>query len=174
MTEVIKTLATLFSHVSLVEASVFLIYCIVGCSVYFIFQIWFPAYSKVKEKELAHEDKKNEMLDETLKHMATMLQQNTDVIQGFNRSITILDNTLDKVSDKLHAHDAKTDTLESDLRSLNSEMNRFKETVPGLTDVNRIHQRLDEIKSNLSDKHDVNMILQRLDQLHDIALKNHN
>ena len=172
MTDFIKTLVTLFSHVSLVEASVFLIYCIVGCSVYFIFQIWFPAYNKTKERELARDDKKNEMLDATLKHMATMLQQNTDVIQGFNRSITILDNTLDKVSDKLHAHDAKTDTLESDFRNLNIEMTRFKETVPGLMDVNRIHQRLDEIKSNLSDKHDVNLIMQKLDQIQTMAMKN--
>lgn len=170
MVDMVKTLANLFSQVSLVEASVFLVYCIIGCSIYFVFQIWFPSYSKIKQKELEREDKKNEVLDATLKHMSAMLQQNSDVIQSFNRSINILDSTLDKVSDKLHAHDARTDTLESDFRVMAKEMGRFKETSPSLADINRIHQRLDEIK-DLSDKRDIGLILQKLDQIQETVLQ---
>ena len=165
MTEVIKTLATIFSQVSLVETAIFLIYCILGSAIYFIFQIWYPEYSKNKRQEI--EAKKTDMFSESLKNMNILLQQNTSVIQGFNRSITMLDNTLDKVSDKLHAHDARAESLENNVQMVVQEMSRFKENTPTLSDFNRIHQRIDEIKDNLSDKRDVTLVLQKLDQILD-------
>lgn len=167
MTEVIKTLATIFSQVSLVETAIFLIYCILGSVIYFVFQIWYPEYSKNKRQEIEREAKKTDMFSESLKNMNILLQQNTSVMQGFNRSIIMLDNTLDKVSDKLHAHDARAESLENNVQMVVQEMSRFKENTPTLSDFNRIHQRIDEIKDNLSDKRDVTLVLQKLDQILD-------
>lgn len=165
MTEVIKTLATIFSTVSLTETAVFLMYCFMGCGIYFIFQVWFPEYVKAKRQENDREDKRMEMFDATLQQITVLLQQNTDVIQSFNRSISILDNTLDKVSDKLHAHDAKTDGLDENIRALSKEVSRFKENTPSMRDINRLHARIDDIKNSLSDKQDVTLVIQKLDQI---------
>ena len=74
---------------------------------------------------------------------------------------------MDKVSDKLHAHDARAENLENNVQMVVQEMSRFKENTPTLSDFNRIHQRIDEIKDNLSDKRDVTLVLQKLDQILD-------
>lgn len=167
MTEIVKIFATVFSQVSLVETAIFLIYCTIGCSVYFFFQVWFPEYTKTKRQEMDREDKKTELMDQTMKNIVVLLQQNTDIIQGLNKSISTLDLTLDKVSDKLHALYEKNKNLEDNIKTLSEEMARFKENTPDLSDINRIHQRIDEIKNNLSDKRDVNLIIQKLDQILD-------
>ncbi len=165
MTEVIKTLATIFSTVSLAETAIFLMYCFLGCSIYFLFQVWFPEYIKAKRQENDREDKRMKMFDDTLQQITVLLQQNTDIIQNFNRSISILDSTLDKVSDKLHAHDAKADGLNENIRNITKEISHFRENTPSIIDINRLHTRIDDIKTDLSDKHDVDIIIQKLDQI---------
>lgn len=167
MAEVIKIFATIFSQVSLIETAVFLVYCTIGCGIYFLFQVWFPEYSKARRQEQDRQDKKTEILDQTLHQITIMLQQNTDAIQGFTKYISTIDNTLDKVSDTLHAHDARGHNLEENVKTISEEMSRFKENTPDLSDINRLHQRIDEIKNNLSDKRDVNLIIQKLDQILD-------
>lgn len=165
MTEVIKTLATIFSSVSIAETAVFLLYCLFACGGYFLFQVWFPEYLKSKHQENEREDKKIEIFDATQKQIIATLEHNSVIIDNFNHSISALDNTLDKISDKLHTHDAKVENIKDNVKILTKEVSRFKENTPTLRDINRIHQRIDEIKNNLSNKQDVNLIIHKLDQI---------
>lgn len=171
MSETINLIASVFSKVSLVESAVFMIYCLIGSSVFFLIKIWFPQYLKNKQIESERDLKKTEVIETTLHNMGILLQSNTDAISSFNKAILTLDTTLEKVSDKLYAHDAGLQSLIENIKALTIEVNRLKEHNPGIADVNRIHQRIDELKNNAGDKKDVGLIIHKLDQILEVVLE---
>ena len=130
MTELITILADIFKSVSFVESAIFLVYLMIGLSVFFVFK-------------------------------AIILRSNTDVIEGFNRSISMLDDTLEKVSDKLYAHDAESKVIHENVKSVDTQVGRLKESLPDMNDMNRLQQRIDDVAS----KEDIKIIISKLDQL---------
>lgn len=171
MAEIFKVFASLFQSVTMVESAVFLVYMLIGGGVFFVLKVWFPQYLRNKQIENEREDRKAEISATTMKNMSTLLQSNTSAIESFNRSISLLDATLEKVSDKLHAHDAETKILTENVKNVNTEMSRLKESLPDMTDMNRLHQRIDELKTNVGDKNDVNLIIRKLDQILEAVLE---
>lgn len=165
MTEFIKVFASLFQSVTMVESAVFLIYMLIAGGVFFVLKIWFPQYLRNKELENEREERKAESAEAQWKNISTLLQSNTSAIESFNRSISILGSTLEKVSDKIHEQDARMKMLNENVRDANTEVGRLKENIPNMTDMNRLHQRIDELKSHISDKNDITLIINKLDQI---------
>ena len=112
--------------------------------------------------EIERENRKTEILETTLKNISVVLQSNTDVMQGFNKSIYILEDTLEKVSDKLFAHDERSKYLSESLKGINNELLRLKEDAPTINDINLLHQKIDEVKSNVADKKEIRYLKQWL------------
>ena len=160
-----KVLVDFFQSVSLTESAVFLIYLLIGSGTFFLLKVWFPQYLHNKQIEADREDRKAEVMETTLRNMTTLLQSNTSAIESFNRSISVLDTTLEKVSDKLYAHDAESKILTENVKSINQELSRFKADIPNMIDINRLHQRLDEMKNTVGDKNDIKLIMAKLDQI---------
>lgn len=165
MTELLTTSINLFKSVSLVESAVFVIYMLIAGTLVFLIKVWFPRYLDNRKMEIERENRKTEILETTLKNISVVLQSNTDVMQGFNKSIYILEDTLEKVSDKLFAHDERSKYLSESIKGINNELLRLKEDAPTINDINLLHQKIDEVKSNVADKKDINLIISKLDQI---------
>lgn len=149
-----------------------MIYCIAGAGVYFFIKVWYPEATRIRQEEaevkkaLAEKElKKTEMLEQALNNMQVLLQSNTDTVSGFNRSIQMLDSTLEKVSDKLFEHDAQSKNLVDGVKNVKEEISHLREISPTIADINLIHQRLDDLKTNIGDKLDVGLINRKLDQI---------
>lgn len=167
MTELVAVLAEIFKSVSFVESAVFLVYLMIGLSVFFIFKVWFPHYLNRQAVENEREERKAQAYEAALKNMTILLRSNTDVIEGFNRSISALNDTLKEVSDKLYTHDAESKIMEEHVKNIDSQVGRLKEIVPNMTDINRLHQRIDSIP----DKENSRIIISKLDQIMELGLE---
>ena len=170
--EVFKALINLFQQVPLLESAVFLIYSATGAAIYFFIKIWYPDMIRIRNEEneqkrmlAEREIKKTEMLEQALNNMQILLQANTDTVGGFNKSIQMLDSTLEKVSDKLFEHDAQSKSLVDGVKNVKEEISHLREISPTIADINLIHQRLDDLKTNIGDKLDVGLINRKLDQI---------
>jgi septal ring factor EnvC (AmiA/AmiB activator) len=165
MTEMITVLANVFSKIGAAESAVFLIYMIFGFLGYFLLKVWFPKYVEKDKIREERESERLEMLKSALETMNISLKGNNDIVQNLSQVIGSLDTTLEKVSDKLHAHDARSEELSENTKTIASEVNRLREQTPTLQDIQRLHQRIDELRANIGDKKDVGLIIHKLDQL---------
>jgi septal ring factor EnvC (AmiA/AmiB activator) len=165
MTETITALAGIFSKLGAAESAVFLIYMIFAFMGYFLLKIWFPKYIEKDKLREERELERLEMLKSALETMNLSLKGNNDIVQNLAQVINSLDSTLEKVSDKLYAHDARSEELAEHTKTIASEVNRLREQTPTLQDIQRLHQRIDELRANIGDKKDVGLIIQKLDQL---------
>lgn len=161
MTELLTILADIFKSVSFVESAIFLVYLMIGLSVFFVFKVWFPHYLNNRAIENEREERKAQAMEAAIHNMTIILRSNTDVIEGFNRSISMLDDTLEKVSDKLYAHDAESKVIHENVKSVDTQVGRLKESLPDMNDMNRLQQRIDDVAS----KEDIKIMISKLDQL---------
>ena len=165
MAGMLATVADLYQRVSFIDSFIFFLYCLIGSAVYFFFRVYLPQRSKERERELKNEQKRMELTEKAFQELEVMLRSNTETIKDFSQAISILNQTFEKVSDKLYSHDEKAVYTNQILTEMKGELDALKEKAPSSDAINRIHSRLDDLARDGASKRDVKMIVDKLDQV---------
>lgn len=165
MAGMLATVADLYQKVSFIDSFIFFLYCLIGSAIYFFFRVYMPLRMKEREREVKNEQKRMELTEKAFQELETMLKSNTETVKDFSQAITILNQTFEKVSDKLYSHDERTAYTNQVLSEVKNNLDALKERSPSDNQINRIHARLDDLAREGASKGDVKMIVDKLDQM---------
>ena len=165
MAGMFATVADLYQKVSFIDSFIFFLYCLIGSAIYFFFRIYMPQRLKEREREFKNEQKRLELTERAFQELEVMLRSNTETIKDFSQAISVLNQTFEKVSDKLYSHDERTAYTNQVLSEVRDGLDALKEKAPTSEAMNRIHTRLDDLAREGASKSDVKMIVDKLDQV---------
>lgn len=165
MAGMLATVADLYQKVSFVDSFIFFLYCLIGSAIYFFFRIYMPQRLKERERELKNEQRRMELTEKAFQELEVMLRSNTETIKDFSQAISVLNQTFEKVSDKLYSHDERSAYTNQILSEVKDELVGLKEKAPTSEEINRIHSRLDDLARDGASKGDVKMIVDKIDQM---------
>ena len=170
MKEVFVAASELFQNVSLLDSFIFLIYCIIVAFIYFFVKVYLPQRIEDRKLELEHEQKRTELMADAVSEIRAMIQSNTESLKNFNMAISTLNQTFEKVSDKLFSHDARSAHIDESLKEMRQDIGHLVDRSPSDGSLNRIHTRLDDIGASVADKGDIKMVVDKLDIIqHSVA-----
>lgn len=168
MADVFIAASEMFQTVSLLDSFIFMVYCIVVAFVYFFVKVYLPQRMEDRKLEWEHEAKRTELMTDAFKDIQTMIQSNTESMKSFEVAIGTLNQTFEKVSDKLFSHDERAGYVDQKLSEMHQDLSHLVDRSPSDGSLNRIHSRIDEVKVAMADKQDVKMLVDKLDQVQHI------
>ena len=142
MTEIFIAASDLFQRVSLLDSFVFLVYCIIVAFIYFFVRIYLPQRMEDRKVEWEHEAKRTELMANAFKDIQAMIQSNTESMKSFETAITSLNQTFEKVSDKLFSHDERTSYVDKKIDEMHQDLTHLVDRSPSDGSLNRIHTRI--------------------------------
>lgn len=166
-TGIFMAAANLFQSVSLSQFFIFFLYIMVGGGVYYALKTYLPKMAEAKMKSIEEEQKRTVIMEDGLGELKSISQANSAAITGFNQTMLMLNQTFEKVSDKLYSHDEKSDNICAQIIEVKDELEALKHVSPNEDTMLRIHNRIDNIDQNGADKNDVGIIISKLDQIQD-------
>ena len=108
MEAMITTVAELYQKLSFIDSFIFFLYCLIGSAIYFFFRIYMPQRLKEREAETKNEQRKMALAEKAFQEFDVMLKTNTETIKDLGQAIQILNQTFEKVSDKLYEQNSMT------------------------------------------------------------------
>ena len=178
MEAMFTTVAELYQKLSFIDSFIFFLYCLIGSGIYFFFRIYMPQRLKERKTELENEKQKMELAEKAFQELDGVLKANTETIKDLGQTITILNQTFEKVSDKLYSHDEKATYMNQTLREVKDDLDVIRDNTPTAGTIGRIHDRIDNIAKDMATKSDVKLIVDKVDQIgqavHEMNGKIHN
>lgn len=105
------------------------------------------------------------LAEKAFQEFDVMLKTNTETIKDLGQAIQILNQTFEKVSDKLYSHDEKATYFNQVLNEVKDDLDELCDRAPSAGTIGRIHARIDEIAREGASKSDVKIIVDKLDQI---------
>ena len=165
MEHIFTTVADLYQKLSFIDSFIFFLYCLIGSGIYFFFRIYMPQRLKEREVELDNETQKMQLAEKAFQELDGMLKANTETIKDLGQTIMVLNQTFEKVSDKLYSHDEKATYMNQTLREVKDDLDVIRDNTPTAGTIGRIHDRIDNIAKDMATKSDVKLIVDKVDQI---------
>jgi len=124
-----------------------------------------PQRLKERKTELENEKQKMVLAEKAFQELDGMLKANTETIKDLGQTISILNQTFEKVSDKLHSHDEKASYMNQTLREVKDDLDVIRDNTPTAGTIGRIHDRIDNVSKDMATKTDVKLIVDKVDQI---------
>lgn len=165
MEAIFKTVAELYQKLSFIDSFIFFLYCLIGSGLYFFFRVYMPQHMKERKIELENERQKMQLAEKAFQELDGVLKTNTETIKDLGRTIEILNQTFEKVSDKLHSHDEKTVFISQTLREVKDDLGVIRDNTPSSGTIGRIHDRIDNMSKDMATKSDIKLVVDKVDQI---------
>lgn len=165
METMITTAAELYQKLSFVDSFVFFLYCLIGSAIYFFFRIYMPQRLKEREAETKNEQRKMALAEKAFQEFDVMLKSNTETIKDLGQAIQVLNQTFEKVSDKLYSHDEKATYINQILSEVKDDLDDIRDKAPSAGTIGRIHERIDNIAKESASKADIKLVIDKVDQI---------
>ena len=165
MEAMITTVAELYQKLSFIDSFIFFLYCLIGSGIYFFFRVYMPQRLKERDAEIKNEQRKMALAEKAFQELDVMLKSNTETIKDLGQAIMILNQTFEKVSDKLYSHDEKTTYINQILTEVKDDLSIIRDKSPSADAINRIHARIDDIAKDSASKTDIKLIVDKVDSI---------
>lgn len=165
MEAMITTVAELYQKLSFIDSFIFFLYCLIGSGIYFFFRVYMPQRLKERDAEIKNEQRKMALAEKAFQELDIMLKSNTETIKDLGQAIMILNQTFEKVSDKLYSHDEKTTYINQILTEVKDDLSIIRDKSPSADAINRIHARIDDIAKDSASKTDIKLIVDKVDSI---------
>ena len=100
------------------------------------------------------------------------MKANTETIRELSQTIIMLNQTFEKVSDKLYSHDERTSYIGQMITEVKDGVNDIKETSPSGKTIDRLHERIDKLVENSehnASKEDIKIVVDKMDKIHEVV-----
>ena len=124
-----------------------------------------PQRLKERDAEIKNEQRKMALAEKAFQELDVMLKSNTETIKDLGQAIMILNQTFEKVSDKLYSHDEKTTYISQILTEVKDDLSIIRDKSPSADAINRIHARIDDIAKDSASKTDIKLIVDKVDSI---------
>ena len=165
MEAMITTVAELYQKLSFVDSFIFFLYCLIGSAIYFFFRIYMPQHLREREAEVKTEQRKMALAEKAFQEFDVMLKSNTETIKDLGQAIQVLNQTFEKVSDKLYSHDEKATYINQILTEVKDDLDDIRDKAPTAGTIGRIHERIDNIAKEGASKADIKLVIDKVDQI---------
>ena len=172
METMFATVVELYQKISLIDSFIFFLYCLIGSGAYFFLKVYGPQKLKEHEEEIKNEKRKVELVEKAFQQLGSMMKANTETIRELSQTIIMLNQTFEKVSDKLYSHDERTSYIGQMITEVKDGVNDIKETSPSGKTIDRLHERIDKLVENSehnASKEDIKIVVDKMDKIHEVV-----
>lgn len=173
MEAMFATIVELYQKVSLIDSFIFFLYCIIGSGIYFFLRIYAPQKLEEQKEALKNESRKVDLAEKAFQELESMMKANTETIRDLGQTILMLNQTFEKVSDKLYSHDERASYLNQMITEVKDGVNEIKDAAPSGKTIDRLHERIDKLAEHIehnASKEDIKVVEDKIDRVKEAVI----